>query len=443
MRRLLALAVLVAFLPTANAQDKGKAEFSPSAEYRARYFWTQNPTANETSKGQDSMVASRFKLGANYKANEKFSAHLTALHAATFGQDVNTDEVGNMNTNSAENVLMVNEAYANWMFSDDMSFKFGRQNFQIADGSVMATNDWEQNPTAFEGLVGNWEAEFGRFQAFAFKYRELGVSSSAKDGEHNAYGLNFDLKTMPNMLKAVNVHVIKDAADATAGTAGTGSNQTAAQGLMGQDTIRYGAMVTGEFGIFDAKVNYEGTTGKYKSVAAGPGAVTSTDSNGTMYQVEVGAKFDGFMGSRVFALYHSDSGSKTANDGKAYDAYFYEKHANAGLMDLVNWGNLTYVTVGWTMKPGDNTDAGIMYHMFSRTEKGVASSNTVFAAGDVNKEKLGDEIDLWAEHRYDGGLSTVLRLGYFTPGDYLTSNAATTKADDNIMQVMVEGKLTF
>lgn len=440
MRRLLAVAALVSFLPTANAQDKGKAEFSPSAEFRARYNWAQN--GNGTSRN-DSNVQDRMKFGANYKANEKFSAHATVLHAATFGQDVNGDEVGDTNKATAENVLMVNEAYANWMMSDDLSFKIGRQNYQIADGSLIAVNDWEQNPTAFEGLVANWEAEFGRFQFVGFKQRELGTASASKDGEHNLYGLNFDLKAMPNWLKMLNVHVLKDNADAVAGQATSGIKS--ATTLNGLDVVRYGAVASFNFAMLDLKLNYEGTSGKVKSVAAGPGAVTSVDSKGSMMQAELGAKFDAFMGSRVFVGYHKDSGSKdtTKNPGDAYDSFFYEKHENAGLMDLVNWGNLTYMTVGFTLKPGDNTDAGIMYHMFSRTEKGTGSGgdSSVFTGYNADKDAIGNEIDVWAQHRYDGGLSTVLRLGYFTAGDALKNQ--TPKADENIMQVMVEGKLTF
>ncbi len=87
--------------------------------------------------------------------------------------------------------------------------------------------------------------------------------------------------------------------------------------------------------------------------------------------------------------------------------------------------------------------------MFSRTEDGAGS--TAVSDGsqgnwggtpDATKDKLGDEIGLWAEHMYDGGLSMLLQLGYFQPGDYYDSGV-TPAAEDKIMQVLVQGKLTF
>ena len=129
MRRIIALAVLVAFMPTANAQDKAKAEFSHDGEYRLRYWWTQNPGANEDTQRTDSSVDSRFKLGTTFKASEKMSAHLTLLHNAEFGQN-DASDIGDTSGDTAtndqsENMLTVNQAYANWMFSDDMSFRVG------------------------------------------------------------------------------------------------------------------------------------------------------------------------------------------------------------------------------------------------------------------------------------------------------------------------------
>jgi hypothetical protein len=447
MRRLLALAALVAAMPVANAQDKGKSEFTPSAEYRPRYFFMNNAGGTEPN---DSFAEHRFKMGANYKANERFSAHLTLLHAADFGSATSVGSTNSADINAGfdpsnqENFLNVNEAYMNWMVSDDFSLRVGRMNFQIGDGSVISYNDWEQNPGAFEGVTGVWEAEFGRFTGFVFNYGEEINTAPASDAKHSAYGLSFDLKSMPDFMKMVNVHVIKDNADAAnPSTMPTGSSVVTSN--VGQDTLRYGLGVGFDFGLIDLKANYEMNTGKYKPQPAT--ATSELDAKQMMYQAELGFKLESFMGSRLYVLYHSDSGDSSTTDGDAetYDPYFYEQHGNAGLMDLFGWGNLTQMSVGWTMKPGDNTDAGLSYNMFSKTESKGAVTNGRFGgalgAGSGTSDKLGDEIDLWAEHRYDGGLSTLLRLGYFMPGDVYDNSVS--KQDEAIMHVAIEGKLTF
>lgn len=448
MKKLFALAALVAAMPVANAQDKGKSEFTPSAEYRPRYFFMQNPGATDASRGHDSFAEHRFKLGMHYKANDKLSGHMTLLHAADFGTSRNAigttnmvDANANMDTGNEENILNVNEAYMNWMVSDDFTVRVGRMNFQIADGTVIAYNDWEQNPGAFDGMSGVWEAEFGRFTGFVFNYNERPTTASeATDSKHTAYGLSFDLKSMPDFMKMVNVHLIKDNNDAVIGATGSTVSDN-----VGQDTLRYGLGLGFDFGMFDLKAHYNMQSGEYKSIAAG-GAKTKADAKGSMYQAELGVKLESFMGSRIYALYHVDSGDDTGStSAERYDPYFYEKHANAGLMDLFGWGNLTQMSVGWTMKPGDSTDAGVSYSMFSKTE-----SKDGFVAGRfgqslastaTNKDKLGDEVDVWAEHRYNGGLSTLLRLGYFMPGDVFDNS--TDKRSDAIMHVALEGKLTF
>lgn len=469
MRGFLVLAVLVSLVPPANAQDKGKTDFSHNAEYRVRYWWTQNPggdKGNGTSdrKENESHAEHRFKLGTLFRANEKFTAALTLLHTANWGQEDAADSVGDTNDNHAdqvENFLTVNEAYANWMMSEDFNLRIGRQNFQIADGYVMGTNEWLQSPYAFEGLLANYEVEFGKFQGFAFKYRDmvaLAGSSASKDPEHNAYGVNFDLKTMPEWMKALNVHVIKDNADAVSESTATGKVRT---GTHGQDVLRYGAMASFAFSIVDLKAWYAGTTGKNKYYNIASADVTNRDSEGRMMQAEAGVNFASFMNSRVFAQYHQDSGDTDSTDGKdgTYDSYFFERHANSGLMDLIDWGNLTYISVGWTAKPTDRTDVGLTYTMFSRTESGDSAAGVAPVAGlygsdltsNVNNgwtgDKLGDEIDVWAEHKYDGGLSTVARLGYFMPGDVFKKSTSSPgveiNRDEKIVQLMLEGKLTF
>jgi hypothetical protein len=216
MRRAIAAVALLALLPNAHAQDKAKGELTHSAEFRLRDTWNMNQTAKKdiTETSGKSVSANtldqRFKLGLDFKATDKLSANLTLLNNFNWGQATSDTQVGVHNTGT-EDLLSVNQAYANWMMSDEFSMKFGRMNYQIGDGSLIGINDWEAVPYSFEGLLANYEAEFGKIQFFTFKHREYtytATTASTSDPELNSYGLNFDLKTMPEWLKGLNVHLI-------------------------------------------------------------------------------------------------------------------------------------------------------------------------------------------------------------------------------------------
>src|SRR5690606_38752743 len=140
------------------------------------------------------------------------------------------------------------------------------------------------------------------------------------------------------------------------------------------------------------------------------------------------------------------SGSTTDKD-EGYDSFFYEKHANAGLMDIVGWGNLTDMAVGYTLQPTDATTAGIHYHMFQRTDgnagitAGLNGDAITSLNGTSDKKDIGQEIDLVAEHTYDNGLIMTGRVGMFMPGDALKDDTANNK--DTYTAVYVQGKMTF
>lgn len=447
MRRALAAVALLAFLPSAHAQDKAKGEMTHSGEFRVRDNWMMNSTGLKGST--TNAVTERFKLDLGFKASDKLSAGLTLIQGAELGTRGNNTPA----STNAGDLLVVNQAFGNWMVSDDFGVKVGRMNYQIADGTIMSINDWEPMPYAFEGILGTYEAEFGRIQAFAFKYQNPATAPTFDGGqnanpEQNAYGLNFDLKTMPEMLKMVNVHIIKDNSDALANPA----NGTGILGNQGKDYLRYGLNVGLSFNIVDLKLWYEAHNGKdIRPDVAAPG--NKTDAEGNLMAAEIGANFAEFMNSRVWFKWHQDSGDDDTTDAKnkTYDGYFTEQHCAAGCMDLFGFGNLTFMQVGWIGKPSDNTEVGLTYWMFSRTKKSdtVASSAVVngtnnmlaAASNDASKSKLGDEIDLWATHKYDNGLSMTARLGYFNFGDYY--KLAGSELKEKPMQIFIEGRMSF
>jgi prepilin-type processing-associated H-X9-DG protein len=456
MRRVLAVAALVAFLPTAHAQDKGKSDFTHNAEIRIRDTFEQNESGNSNVQpSHHNTIAQRFKLGLGFKASEKLFANATLLQAANWGQssgepigDRGTVTGGPTNNGDEPNFMSVNEAYAGWMMSDDFTAKFGRMNFAFGDGSVMSVNDWQPQPYSFDGVTLKYEAAFGRFTGFAFKYRDLtGSTTATSDPQHDAYGLVFDLKNMPEVLKMANAYVIQDVAD---GVYGGGTTATVA-GLQNMNALRWGLLAGLSFGAFDVKAAYNQVGGKNTAIAAG-GATTEKTINQNMMAAQVAFNMPNLMASKFWINYHRDSGtsrSDAATHDNTYDPYFYDKHDGSGPMEIVAWGNLTDISAGWNLKPMDTTDVGISYHMFSRTNTDSGIMYGTFggnlAQPNTTDSATGSEIDVWGEHSYGSGLSTLARVGYFMPGAALKNSAApgSRSMSDSIMQVQVQGKMTF
>ena len=332
------------------------------------------------------------------------------------------------------------------------------------DGFTVGINEWEAVPYAFDGALFHYEVEFARIQIFAFKMRNYlpavragGLTTStAPDYQHNAYGINFELKTTPEVLKAVNLHVIRDAGDR--GEEAPATQVATVKGTQGIESVRYGAHVALNYSLVDLKLWYAGVSGKDKYPDATTLAYSGVyDITTSLVQGELGLSLSDWRPLRFFVQYHVDSGDRDSTDktNGTYDSYFHVKHASAGHMDLLDWGNLTFLQGGVTLKPRDSVSLGLSYWLFTRTETGFNSArplaglyggNLAPAAGtndlNLNGSRLGDELDLFAEHQYGNGLIMSARAGYFRPGEVFDV-AAGPHRTDGIVQLMLEGRIDF
>lgn len=455
MRKALALAAFLAMAPYAQAQTEGGAAvgtFTPSAEYRLRFQYDNNISGSEDIEPtSQNHFRQRMKLGGTFKATDQLSATVTLLHNAVWGTDGASGdskaqlngiggEVAGASFWSTENLLLVQEAYGTWMVSDEFTLRFGRGSFTFGDGTVIHDNDWEATPYSFEGILGTYEMEMGRLSGFFVRFADYidGIgTASDQDPQANAVGLTYSHKTLPDFLSRADVHVIQNNQSFIA----PGSTSS-----YGQDILRYGISLGGDVSLIDWRAAYNAHTGKYVTAIAP--SVTKVDADGHMYEIEVGAKFEEFMNSRVYVLYHQDSGDDgdATNGIDTYDPYFYSKHYNSGLMDVVYWGNLTDMAVGWTFEPADATTVGLHYHMFQKTDAdgGVNSGlwGDMIAAGGLAGDKdIGQEVDLVATHTYDNGLMVLGRLGMFMPGDALKDG--TPERKDTYSTAFIEAKMNF
>lgn len=478
MRRLLAAAVLAATLPAAHAQDKGKTDFSVNGEFRLRHFITENIFGNSEVHqlyGRNTNISfteQRFKLGLNFKVNEKVSFRSTLIQAGTFG-GASTETIGNHATvasntiyspqsGETSNFMSVNEAFASVLLADNLTTRIGRMNYSFGDGTVMSVNDGSIQPNSFDGVNAVYNLEFGKFDFFAFRYRDLANKSTtmtSSHGGHEAYGLVFDLKTVPEMVKMAQLHVIQDVADGVWGTTSTAATDNV-QGLQNQNTLRWGLLAKVAMFGFDLKGNYEMVGGKY-SDPSGTGAVAKERTvKMSMYQAELGYSMPDFVKSRFWVRYHVDSGTskddRTAGETEStYDGYFYDRGMYEGGNMVVGWGNLTMTQIGWSLEPTDKMKVNLIYAMMQKTDGGDITKGGYYggpmfanpatlaplAATADEKKDIGSSIVASSTYAFENGVSAFAAISYFAPGSYMKDD--TIKKGDARTGYAVAAKMTF
>ena len=462
--------LVLTFAALATAQAAWAAEdveFKHSGDFRARYYNTMNRTGVKDPADSKAMVDGRFRLNMTARKGEHVQAGATFVHASVWGDSAasgtSTNSSGNtMNfynpdggdgmkgpgTTSAtsgynSNILMVNRAWGWWKATDAMSFKFGRSNLKIADGLIFGDNDEEQVPTSHDGVIGMWDSDFGKITFFGLKNVDANTTNSGNsDPERNTYGVSLDFKGMPDMMKMANFHFIEIRQDEGTASAAVAPSVSSYNAMLNYQHL--GLTVAGDMGALNWKL-----TGAYQMCKSKVG--TASDVNLTAYMADLwfGYGMPETMGLKAGIGYHTDTGDKNSGDDKneSYQTMYYDRYNQAGLMNLVRWGNLDYLHAMVGVTPMEDLDVGVMWYMFSRQTSGSASAGTTFnpaysiASQKADAKDIGNEIDVYAMKRYNGGMHIGAYVANFMPGAVLKD--AATKQEATIMQIALAGGMSF
>ena len=446
----------------ASAAEDTEIKFS--GDFRVRYENFQNPSAVYNASDSESHVNHRLRLNTALRKGENLTAGLSLIHAAEWGSHTgvadsslnsngtgNTDDGTKNGTNDAQNMILVNRAWGAWKYTNLVNFQFGRIGLELADGTVMSENDWEQTPTSQDGLVINWEVNFGRFEFFTIKTNEYGPGFISHDAERNLYGISLDIRTLPEWIKILNAHFIQVVKDET-GTGATSSPPYLAGAKVNEQ--RVGATLSGDKGRFLYRLS-----GAY---VFGQG-VTQTPTQNTLniseYMMDstIGVYLTSSQTFKTTFRYHMDSGSKDLSTEQVhgYESFYYDIHNYGGFMDVIRWGNLTSASGALIYAPSEDVEVGLTYHYFTHTVKsdvnaasGATASPTLFGpeyktlVASPSVTELGHEVDLSFKKSFDSGLKFQTVAAAFLPGAALKS-ATDPKQDRIIFEYFAQASIEF
>lgn len=441
MRKLLITLAALALMPainTAFAADDA-AEFNFSGELRARYSYDSLPNGVKKEFGGN-RVDQRGVLGVTMRKGESLTGHATLINANRWGNQTGVDSAeGYFDGNNQANQLLVNEFWGWWKATDSLSFMVGRSGWTMADGRVISRNDYETNPTSFSNATVSWDSDFLKISLTGVKAADSELIAQ-NDPENVFYVLSGDFKNLPDFLKMANVHLIqhkKDTYDAAPiGTFNLGED--------GWTMTRYGLTLGGEVANADYNLTYAGLTGN--SIVRLPGFV-KTDLSAWMFDATAGYTLPDAMSLRFWGGFHSDSGDDTsASKNTRYTGFYYDVHDNAGAMDIMRWGNLTYYRTGVSVSPLEDMQFGVEYFGFSRTKSNDGPAfdpARVFTIAPNTNKAIGSEIDITANKKYDNGMMIGARYSMFSPGAHMKFGTAVGRPTETIGEFWLEGKMKF
>ena len=326
-------------------------------------------------------------------------------------------------------------AGGDWHINKSLTVRFGRTPYDTDLHQVFSQNDYELYPSLFEGVLlsysteisdyhlwggwfsGPWSGTSGRLAGGAASDDDSladSPSGQAEDGKYSV-GVNLNVKVISAFLNRILFHLVYLTDSLEADT---------------QEATRLGLSLRGNVTRFN--VDYSVLT-----VFHGEGFGFKFSEN--MQHISIGYSRMDRLNSYVFAGYHRDS--------PHYDPWLYDRHENGGLLDILQWGNLTYFLLGYKAKIQNWFDVEARCYLLRSTDIGPIRLGSYGALITDNNNKvsptekpLGWEMDIQLMKNLGEGFIVTLLGGVFVyEGDFKT----VLKTDTHYSRLQLSAKYLF
>ncbi len=427
--------------------------FQPGGGLRVRYENLRAATGGGFPENEDESQAShRAQFDIRLYKGEYIETFFRFLNFADWGGANGDSRSGQHDGFSRTNGLLVNQAWALWKVDDSLGIHFGRKQLHLGLGYTYGSNEWFNVPYSFDLLSVGWDWESLELSLIAAKVQEFERVSNqtlSSDPEENHYILNVDVKNLADAIDIFTFNLVQVNRDLGSPDGGL----SVLNGLnMQRLSLEMGIESTALFGTFF--LSYVTGEEKVAPVNQVNSNVQKPEIAQTAIDLKMGYRFVEHNNLGFWAGYHYDSGDEDASDDQvgSYDSFFYEVYGQAGLMDLIRWGNLSMFHAGLDVDIVDNITLGAAWWHMTKTEgsddiqfgqagrfydQRVQNGDLIFG----EEKDIGNEFDIWVDMKWQSGMNFRFTYAHFFPGaafenaDVTNSN---NQADSNFGQFLVQ-----
>ena len=320
--------------------------------------------------------------------NKSFDIHLL-FWSSFYHSSLSKDRLPFHESTSFQNIHPYQlYAYGSWNINHEMKLSFGRRTYEFDFPQLVSANTYEVYPSIFNGIFFTYGTEFVILDLWAAQIPDLWRGAEQIENEDYGLGFSLDLRFRTSFLKRAHL-----------GFSYLPTSEITRMSLSIQGVIRQLSYL-----ILFAGHGEEGLKFKFKDQA---------------YHMEVVYSRNHWFGSRFFGGYHQD----TLN----YDPWLYDRHSQAGFLDLFEWGNLNYFFGGYQISLPHLFELEFQYLSFSNEAEGPIHlayyGDLVFhrsPSPSHSKGFIGQEFDIKLTKSLQGGLNFILLGGFFLPDDRLS-----------------------
>lgn len=366
------------------------------------------------------------------KSVDRADLYLELEHAKTFGQ-----RAGGLGTTGvAAGDLDLHQAWANVQVTDNSALKIGRMEIDLGDGSIISSYDYLQAAQSYDGWIFHGDTDNFDYKVWSLELDNTGngavvagAAALAADTELHGIDLDFD-DVFDGALHTFYYHFN-----------GVGN-------VVGSTLDVYGFDWTRSYDEWDVYVQYAAQGGDNGVAGAG-----NVDNDGDMWNLRAMYELDedDTIGLE-YTVYSGDDVPTAAgavnNSFEGWVNVAGDNHSRLGYADVIGMGNVEDITFHWHHDVNERNKFGLAYHMFNlendRTAavlaggglpgawtgvagpaaaSGVNGVAGAIAAGNNNafNDDLGDELDLWWNHKLSDDINISLGYAMFSAGDYFTA----------------------